>query len=182
MLSAGTPAGQEEAAGAIMNLVTESPKRQKAVADAGGIMPLVMLLTWGTAAAREQAAAALGNLAHKNEINRKAIVAAQALPALIEMVKGSGGEAAKDKGAKPLKPTAKGGKTTGGGKVEAANCLRVLLESDKVLQAEVVEEGALQPIVALLKDKTSEEAGTRLLAGFADCFEDLIETEKTKSK
>ena len=81
MLSAGTPAGQEEAAGALMNLVSNAPQHQKAVADAGAVLPLVMLLSFGgTPAAKEQAAAALGNLALKNEAIRKSVVSAQACP------------------------------------------------------------------------------------------------------
>ena len=87
MLSAGTPAGQEEAAGAIMNLVTNAPHNQKPVADAGAVLPLVMLLSFGgTPTAKEQAAAALGNLALGNAPLRKAIVGAQACPPLVEML------------------------------------------------------------------------------------------------
>merc|ERR1719482_1184257 len=88
MLSAGTPSGQEEAAGALMNLVSGAPKNQKPVADAGAILPLVMLLSFGsTPAAKEQAAAALGNLALNNAPIRKSVVAAQACPSLLEMLK-----------------------------------------------------------------------------------------------
>ena len=90
MLSSGTPSGQEEAAGAIMNLVTNAPHNQNLVADAGAVLPLVMLLSFGgTPAAKEQAAAALGNLALGNAAIRKSVVAAQACPPLLEMLKSS---------------------------------------------------------------------------------------------
>merc|ERR1719149_318411 len=119
MLSSGTPSGQEEAAGALMNLVSDAPQHQKAVADAGAVLPLVMLLSFGgTAAAKEQAAAALGNLALKNDKIRKQIVTAQACPALIEMLKKSSDAKADAKGAKKVESK---GKKTGGSQVEAAN-------------------------------------------------------------
>ena len=178
MLSAGTPAGQEEAAGAIMNLVTNAPHNQKPVADAGAVLPLVMLLSFGgTPTAKEQAAAALGNLALGNAPLRKAIVGAQACPPLVEMLKGApAADAASDKGAKKLATPM--GKTTGGGPVEASNCLRILLEGDAPLQAELVEEGILPLAAALLKHKASAEAATRLLGVFDECFDDLIAAAK----
>jgi len=177
MLSAGSPTGQEEAAGAIMNLVSDAPAHQAAVAEAGAVLPLVMLLSWGTQAAKEQAAAALGNLAKGNAPNRASIVAAQAVPALVEMVKATGAVEEKDKGAKPLAKVA-GSKTTGGGKTEAANCLACLLQGDAVLQAELVQDGALGPIAALLGDRTTKDAAERLLATFDDCFEEAIAAAK----
>ena len=179
MLSAGTPAGQEEAAGAIMNLVTNAPHNQKPVADAGAVLPLVMLLSFGgTPTAKEQAAAALGNLALGNAPLRKAILGAQACPPLVEMLKGApaADAAASDKGAKKLATPM--GKTTGGGPVEASNCLRILLEGDAPLQAELVEEGILPLAAALLKHKASVEAATRLLGVFDECFDDLIAAAK----
>lgn len=176
MLSAGTPAGQEEAAGAIMNLVTGAPKHQQTVVDAGAVLPLVMLLSFGaTPAAKEQAAAALGNLALKNDKIRKQIVAAQACPALMEMLKKSSDAKADAKGAKKVESK---GKKTGGSQVEAANCLRTLLESDVTQQAITVEEGMLPLAAALLKEKSTEEAGTRLLGSLDDCFVDMIASAK----
>ena len=73
-----------------MNLVTNAPHNQNLVADAGAVLPLVMLLSFGgTPAAKEQAAAALGNLALGNAAIRKSVVAAQACPPLLEMLKSS---------------------------------------------------------------------------------------------
>ena len=176
MLSAGTPAGQEEAAGAIVNLVTGAPKHQQTVVDAGAVLPLVMLLSFGaTPAAKEQAAAALGNLALKNDKIRKQIVAAQACPALMEMLKKSSDAKADAKGAKKVESK---GKKTGGSQVEAANCLRTLLESDVTQQAITVEEGMLPLAAALLKEKSTEEAGTRLLGSLDDCFVDMVASAK----
>ena len=156
MLSSGSPSGQEEAAGAIMNLVADAPEHQKAVAAAGAILPLVMLLSWGSPAAKEQAAAALGNLSKGNKANRKAVLAAQAIPALVEMIKSSDKVETEGKGAKPAAKVS-GNKTTGGSKTEAANCLAALVGGDTLLQAELVEDGALGPIAVLLKDRTSKE-------------------------
>jgi hypothetical protein len=176
MLSAGTPAGQEEAAGALMNLVSNAPQHQKTVADAGAVLPLVMLLSFGaTPAAKEQAAAALGNLALKNEAIRKSVINAQACPALLEMLKPAAAKA-EEKGAKKLEQTK--GKVTGGGQVEAANCLRVLLEGDTPLQALVVEDGMLPLAAKMLSDKAMAEAATRLLSCLDDCFEDMIAAAK----
>jgi hypothetical protein len=70
------------------------------------------------------------------------------------------------------------GKTTGGGPVEASNCLRILLEGDAPLQAELVEEGILPLAAALLKHKASAEAATRLLGVFDECFDGLIAAAK----
>jgi len=175
MLSAGTPAGQEEAAGALMNLVSNAPQHQKTVADAGAVLPLVMLLSFGsTPAAKEQAAAALGNLALKNDAIRKSVVSAQACPALLEMLKGTA--KAEEKGAKKVDKTK--GKKTGGSAVEAANCLRVLLEGDTTLQAQVVEDGMLPLAAKMLSDKVMAEAATRLLSCLDDCFDDMIASAK----
>ena len=66
------------------------------------------------------------------------------------------------------------GKTTGGGPVEASNCLRILLEGDAPLQAELVEEGILPLAAALLKHKASVEAATRLLGVFDECFDECF--------
>ena len=137
---------------------------------------MVMLLSFGaTPAAKEQSAAALGNLALKNDKLRKQIVAAQACPALVEMLKVDAAAKTADKGAKKVD---KGAKKTGGGQVEAANCLRVLLEGDTQLQAIVVEEGMLPLAAAMLKEKSTEEAGNRLLVCLDDCFEDMIASAK----
>jgi len=178
MLSLGSPSGQEEAAGALMNLVTNAPQHQKAVADAGAVLPLVMLLSsGGTAAAKDQAAAALGNLALGNEAIRKSVVMADACPRLMEMLKPpASGKAGGEKGAKKVDKLK--GRATNGGQVEAANCLRVLLGGDREQQAVVVEDGILPLAAAMLKEKSTDEAATRLLAGFDECFEDLIESAK----
>jgi len=178
MLSASTPTGQEEAAGAIMNLTTGSPENQKPVADAGAVLPLVMLLTFGASpSAKEHAAAALGNLAQKNEPIRKSILAAQAGPALLEMLKATDAKAA-PKGAKQVEKAS--GKKTGGLQVEAANCLRNLLEGDSISQAVLVEEGMLLLLTPLLKAKATEEAGSKLLGALDECFDDLVATAKSK--
>jgi hypothetical protein len=177
MLSSGTPAGQEEAAGAIMNLVSSAAENQKAVSDAGAVLPLVMLLSFGsTPTTKEQAAAALGNLAHKNEAIRKAILAAQAGPALLEMLKPE--TESKATGAKKVE--APMGKKTGGPQVEGANCLRNLLEGDAPTQAVLVEEGVLPLAAALLKAKSTEEAGSKLLGIFDECFDDMVAKAKKK--
>lgn len=62
--------------------------------------------------------------------------------------------------------------------VEAANCLRNLLEGDTLSQAVLVEEGVLPLAAALLKTKTTEEAGSRLLGVFDECFDDMVEKAK----
>lgn len=178
MLSAGSPSGQEEAAGAIMNLVVDSPAHQKAVAAAGAILPLVMLLSWGTPVAKELSAAALNNLCKGNKDNRQAVITAQAVPALVEMIKSTALVETEEKGAKPAAKIA-GNKTTGGTKAEAANCLSTLISGDTMLQAELVEDGALAPIATLLKDRTSKDAAERLLQAFDECFEDAISAAKS---
>jgi len=158
-----------------MNLVSGAPTNQKLVADAGAVLPLVMLLTFGaTPAAKEQAASALGNLAHKNETIRKSVLAAQAGPALLEMLKPTDAKAAK--GAKKVETPI--GKKTGGSQVEAANCLTNLLEGDNIAQAVMVEEGMLPLAAALLKDKKTEEASSKLFAILDDCFEDMVAASK----
>jgi len=111
-----------------------------------------------------------------NATIRKSVVAAQACPPLMEMLKAAPKAAKADKGAKKLdKPL---GKATGGSAVEAANCLRVLLEGDTMLQAVMVEEGILPLAAAMLKDKASEEAATRLFGVFDECFDELIAAAK----
>ena len=65
-----------------------------------------------------------------------------------------------------------------GGQVEAANCLRVLLEGDTSLQAVAVEEGMLPLVGKMLKDKSMQEAATRLFGGLDDCFEDMVAAAK----
>ena len=70
------------------------------------------------------------------------------------------------------------GKLTAGSQVEAANCLRVLLGGDTTLQAQCVEDGMLPLVGAMLKDKSSSEAATRLFGGLDDCFDDMVAASK----
>ena len=173
MLSAGSPAAQEQAAVAIANMVGDAPKLQQAVAEAGAVMPLVMMLNWGTTAARAQAAVALGKLAHKNKANRDLIIENEAVPALVQIL------ASKTEGGKTTANGAKDGNVKGAaGKVDVAACLAGLLAGDTQLQAILVEDGGLLPITALLKEKSTADAGKQLLAVFSDCFDDVIAKAK----
>lgn len=173
LLSAGTPTGQEEAAGVIMNLLSGAPHHQKTVATAGAIFPLVMMLSFGsTPTAKGHAAAALANLAVKNDEMRKQIVSAQACPALLEMLKAGKVDA---KGAKKMDSV---GQQMGDARIEAANCLRVLMAGDTQLQAVAVNDGLLTSAAALLKDKDAEEAANRLLGTLDACFADMIAQAK----
>ena len=67
---------------------------------------------------------------------------------------------------------------TAGVPAEAANCLSVLLEGDTTLQAQCVEDGMLPLTTALLKDKPSAAAATRLLGTLDECFEDMVAAAK----
>jgi hypothetical protein len=87
-----------------MQLVSGSPAHQKAVAEAGAILPLVMLLSWASGGAKEQAAAALSKLCEgtaKPNPNRDAVISAQAIPALVAMLSAADEKGSEEKGSKP---------------------------------------------------------------------------------
>ena len=65
---------------------TKGRSNKMAIADAGGIVPLVDLATSGTVEQREAAVGALWNLAF-NDANKKAIAAAGGIPPLVDLVR-----------------------------------------------------------------------------------------------
>ena len=189
LLATGSPEAQEEAAGALLHvmlrpaeMVAGAPQHQRQVAEAGVVLPLVMLLSFGTPAAREQAAAALGQLASGHAANRRAVLDAQAVPALLEMVRGGAAAAGAQAGAegKGREGGEKGGEKGGesGGRREAAECLRCLLEGETLAQAELVEAGGLAPIAMLLQHGATREAASRLLGVLHEGFAEAIEAAK----
>ena len=184
LLATGSPEAQEEAAGALLHVmmrpaktVAGAPQHQRQVAEAGAVLPLVMLLSFGTPAAREQAAAALGQLASGHAANRRAVLDAEALPALLEMVRGGAAAASAQAGAEG-KGREGGESDESGGRREAAGCLRCLLEGETLAQAELVEAGGLAPIASLLQRGATREAASGLLGVLHEGFAEAIEAAK----
>jgi len=188
LLATGSPEAQEEAAGALLHVMLRpaemaagAPQHQRPVAEAGAVLPLVMLLSFGTPAAREHAAAALGQLASGHAANRRAVLDAQAVPALLDMVRGGAAAAGAQAGAEGQ--GREGGENGGegdesGGRREAAECLRCLLEGETLAQAELVEAGGLAPIASLLQRGATREAAARLLGVLHEGFAEAIEAAK----
>ena len=81
---------KENAARALRNLAYKNAANRAAIREAGGIPPLVALLTNGAVGGQEQAARALWNLAFKNAANKVAIVAAGAVDPLYALARAGG--------------------------------------------------------------------------------------------
>ena len=81
MLPAAAPAPCED---------NKNAANRAAIREAGGIPPLVALLTNGAVGGQEQAARALWNLAFKNAANKVAIVAAGAVDPLYALARAGG--------------------------------------------------------------------------------------------
>ena len=95
LLRNGAADGQEQAARALNFLARGNAANQAAICEAGGIPPLVALLTQGPNGG-SAAVEALRNLAYNNPANKVAIVAAGAVGPLVALVRagGSSGKAA----------------------------------------------------------------------------------------
>ena len=110
---------------------------------------------------------------------------AQAVPALLDMVRGGAAVAGAQAGAEGQardggeKGGEKGGESDeSGGRRAAAECLRCLLEGETLAQAELVEAGGLAPIASLLQRGATREAAARLLGVLHEGFAEAIEAAK----
>ena len=130
-----------QAAGALRNLAMND-QNKAAIAAAGGIPPLVALVTSGSDSAKAQAACALENLA-PNDQNMAAIAAAGGIPPLVALVT-SGSDSAKE---------------------HAAGALRNLAMNDQNMAA-IAAAGGIPPLVALVtsgSDSAKEQAARALI-------------------
>lgn len=134
----------ENAAGCIEMLARDSGN-QSAIAGAGGIPPLVTLLTAAQASAstKDKAAGALGELAHENNKNKDSIVEAGAIKPLVALLQTDRHNS-------------------------ALYALRVLATNSKHLEA-IGNAKALKPALRLLSSSCPEtqESAARLLMSFA---------------
>ena len=131
---------KKEAAQILANLAWNDQNRA-AIAAAGGIPPLVALITSGSDSAKGYAAGALRNLA-RNDQNKAAIAAAGGIPPLVALVT-SGSDFAKENGARAL---------------------RILAANDQNMAA-IVAAGGIPPLVALVtsgSDSAKEKAAYAL--------------------
>ena len=85
ILQNGTPKGKANAATALQDLARNNADSRVKIAQAGGIAPLIALLSSGDAAGKEQAAGALWNLG-VNDDNKVKIVQAGGIAPLIALL------------------------------------------------------------------------------------------------
>ena len=130
-LREGDDAAKTAAARELGSLAWNNNANQVAIAEAGGIPPLVELLRDGSAEAKYQAASALGEVQCNNNANRVLIVEASGIPPLVDLLR-DGSAQAKLKAARAAHDLTYYG--------NAAN--RVL----------IVEAGGIPPLVELLRD------------------------------
>ena len=76
----------ENATRALWHLAASGEENQTAIAQAGGIVPLVVLLESGTEATKQYAAAAAESLADGSADNQLALARARAIPPLVELL------------------------------------------------------------------------------------------------
>eukprot|EP00435_Cladocopium_sp_Y103_P017605 s551_g4.t1 len=138
---------KKKAAESLANLALKNDENKVAIAAAGGIPPLVALVTSGSDAAKTQAAFALRNLALKNDQNRAAIAAAGGIPPLIALVTSSSDSAKK----------------------EAARALGHVGLNDQS-RAAIAAAGGIPPLVALVTSgsDSAKEYAAGALANLAD--------------
>ena len=117
----------QEHAAAVLGGLAPLGENAWAIKQAGGIDPLVLLLSNGNADAKEHAAAALAQLARRAEASRE-IAEAGAVSAFVQWL------------ADP---------TLGPPEV-AARALTVIAHDDPDTQTQIVEEGAIEPLVAMV--------------------------------
>ncbi|GLC57934.1 hypothetical protein PLESTB_001291300 [Pleodorina starrii] len=132
--------GQEKAAKSLMTLASNDDANQVAIAQAGGIPPLVKLLNSSDTGVQEQAAGALGVLAG-NDANQVAIAQAGGIPPLVKLLNSS------DTGVQE----------------QAAGALGVLAGND-ANQVAIAQAGGIPPLVKLLN---SSDTGLQKRAAWA---------------
>ncbi|CAL1142550.1 unnamed protein product, partial [Cladocopium goreaui] len=178
---------KEEAAKILANLAVND-ENKAAIAAAGGIPPLVALVTRGSDSAKKYAARALGNLASNNDQNKAAIAAAGGIPPLVALVT-SGNDSAKEYAAAALGNLAtndqnKAAIAAAGGipplvalvtsgsdsaKQDAARALGKLATRIDQNKATIAAAGGIPPLVALVtsgSDSAKQDAA-RALANLA---------------
>ena len=141
-LRKGRVAAKTDAAWALHNLAR--PQRDNganriAIAEAGGIPPLVDLLRDGRVEAKEEAARALGTLAHNDDANKVAIAEAGAIPQFVEVLSGWSQQIWAHE-------------RLANAKEEAARALRNLARNNDANKVAIAEAGGVRPLVDLLRN------------------------------
>ena len=158
---ASAPASAPTAAGAKAAVPKD---RLSAIAEAGGIVPLVGLVTTGNAASKERAASALWHLS-VDPANQVAVAKASGIPPLVQLLD-DGTEQAHQFAADALDRLAQNndvnqlqmakklvgllGATNPGAQRRAAHTLWELATNHEGAASRVVDAGAISPLVALL--------------------------------
>jgi len=140
--------GKTEASYALANL-SNNEDNQAAIAEAGGIAPLVQVLADGTVESKKMAAAALWNMATENEDNQLEIAEAGGIAPLIQLLAHGMPDA----------------------KEQAAGAISHVVFQNVANQDAVAEAGALTPLIKLLVTGTPQgreraAEALRNLAGF----------------
>lgn len=143
-LQANNLEDRKQAAFGLWRVAIGNPDNQVAIARAGAVGPLVLLLADEDAEVQEAAAAVLGNLASNNARYRATVAKAGAIRPLIEILK-------RDKL---------------GARVVAARALWALATASVENQVAMAEAGAVEPLVGMLRDHV---ARVRVAAAAALC-------------
>ena len=137
LLATGSTDGQKFTAGTLWHLAS-SADNKVAMVNAGVILPLVQVLSSKSPEAREHAAAVASTLARTQGGNKRAIFDAGGIPPLIKLLSDASTMAQK----------------------HAASALWGLADGkDGVFDKQIVEAGAVQPLIALLLNNHHETRG-----------------------
>jgi vacuolar protein 8 len=131
-LGEGDDAAKEAAAGALYNRAFGNVINKAAIAEAGGIPPLVELLRDGSADAKRRAAWALCTLAYISA-NKDLIAAAGGIPPLVELLRDGSVD-----------------------KIIAVRALQNLAYSNAANKILIAEAGGIPPLVELLRDESAD--------------------------
>ena len=154
MLVDSEASAQEQAAAALANLASETAENRVSIVDAGGISPLLKLLENGSPLAKENSMAAIAKLAYNSETIQRNIAAAGGIPLLA-------GALAASSNAKELIANWKLFSL-------AAEAMSQLALGNRENQIEILKEGAVGPLVAMLGAPIAE-----LQANAAECLGNL---------
>ena len=134
ILREGDDAAKTAAARGLGKFAWDNAANRVAIAEAGGIPPLVELLRDGSAGAKAMAARALCNLAYVNAANQAAIAEAGGIARLVDLVR-SGSPVAT---------------------LAAVGALGNLAAGNAANQVAIAEAGAIPVLVELLRDGSAE--------------------------
>lgn len=136
-------AAQEQAAAALANLARDSTDNRVSIVSAGGIPPLLALMSSGSSGAKENTIEAIVQLANRSRSNQDAIATSGGIPLLVASLTVGGGSN-KDSNSANTQCSL------------AASAMWKLAENNTHNKVLIAEAGAIGPLVAMLGSPNAE--------------------------